>query len=454
MEIEESSTSKPSKRRICSSNSDDDDEQQQQRHLKMKQQKTSSNVSTYNLYAPLDDENTSNDNNDSNNNNNSANNTSTKSSHKIKIPPIIVTDCRYNEIISILKALNVVDAYSLRVMSIGIKISVNCNATHKLLCEYLSSSKRKFYTHDLSKQKKIILAGLPILDLNVLKTGLLDADIDCDNIIQMKIKNTKYADHALYLVYFSENKNINLNQLKKVKYIFHTVIRWDRYISNRGGPTQCRNCQLYGHGMRNCHLDPRCQFCGDKHLTENCPTHQSTSGASTQKSYVPKCCLCGQNHKSNYDQCPRRLEFVNMSRQLASNNKNQRYSKHFNNSPSNNFNNFPQLPRHSTVANLTQSQVLQQPSQPTHPNIKYSSWFRNETSLDTCNIQLQQQHKQQANHQQQQYVNDNSDLFSSTELINITKEVLFTLKSCKNKSDQFDAIIKLTTKYLFNHHND
>lgn len=72
----------------------------------------------------------------------------------------------------------------------------------------------------------------------------------------MTTKNEN-PNHALYLVYFLDNA-ITLQELSKAKYILSVVVKWARYIHARNGPTQCNNCQLYSHGIKNCHLPSKC----------------------------------------------------------------------------------------------------------------------------------------------------------------------------------------------------
>lgn len=45
-------------------------------------------------------------------------------------------------------------------------------------------------------------------------------------------------------------------------------------ISSKNGPTQCNNCQLHGHGRKNCTLQPRCAKCAGKH--EQLPVRYQT----------------------------------------------------------------------------------------------------------------------------------------------------------------------------------
>ena len=61
------------------------------------------------------------------------------------------------------------------------------------------------------------------------------------------------------------------------KYLFHVKINWEHYKKNGDNLTQCRNCQLFGHGTRNCKLDPKYMICGDSsHTKDYCSMKETT----------------------------------------------------------------------------------------------------------------------------------------------------------------------------------
>lgn len=60
--------------------------------------------------------------------------------------------------------------------------------------------------------------------------------------------------------------------------------------------TQCRSCQLYRHGQRNCHADPRCVKCAQAHFGGDCPVPKDTP---------PVCALCSGPHTATNKECPK-----------------------------------------------------------------------------------------------------------------------------------------------------
>lgn len=394
--------------------------------MKQKQQRVSG-LQTYNMYANLatlensidDDTNT--------------NKVTLKTPNKVKIPPVTVTQTKYNDITNLMRTIKIGE-YSLRVMSIGIKIILSNMENYSKVCEALTKEKLKYYTHDTTKTLKFVLAGLPVLDIDEIKNALTLAEVDFCNVVQMNLKNARYTDHALYLVYFNEDSNMNVNKLRNHKYLLNTVVRWSRYRTHNGGPTQCGNCQLYGHGMKNCHLDPRCKNCGDNHVTNNCPKTQPDENDPEKSSFIPRCCLCGQNHPSNYAQCPRRIDFINMRVNASSRKRDRQHHVNVNEKKQ-----FPALPQRNYVNSFMQNQNEARQTNPMNPSTTYSSWFQTpETRQDVPN-------NHGTNHQQ-----NNNSKFTPTEIAAITTEVILALQNASNKFEQINSIIRITTKYLCN----
>jgi hypothetical protein len=63
----------------------------------------------------------------------------------------------------------------------------------------------------------------------------------------------------------------------------------------KSGPSQCHNCQGFGHGSTNCGHPPRCVKCAGDHPTKECQKTRETD---------PKCANCGAAHTANYRGCP------------------------------------------------------------------------------------------------------------------------------------------------------
>lgn len=226
----------------------------------------------------------------------------------VKVPPIICIDANYNDIINLIKATKI-ENYSLKYISMGLKVFCSTLDDYEMLCSSMKSNNVQFFTHDVSSRKtqKFVLSGLPNFEISEVKEALQQEKLEIIDVKKMKTKSDN-VNHALFLVYFNNNST-NLQNLRKVKFILNVCVDWKPYQQARNGPTQCNNCQLYGHGNKNCHLKPRCAKCGLKHLTSACMKDQQPQ---PEAQFIHKCCLCGGDHSSKDKSCPKRLSYIEM----------------------------------------------------------------------------------------------------------------------------------------------
>lgn len=145
------------------------------------------------------------------------------------------------------------------------------------------------YTPKEDKTHAFVLKGLyHDVDMDQIKKELIiDYKIPVKTIYLMK--GTKFQ---LYMIVTSNN--VMLKHLEQhVKYIDHTVIKWERHLNTKK-IIQCHRCQMWGHATTNCRASPRCLKCAQQHLTNQC-----------QKSLEDpvKCVNCGEEHVANSVKC-------------------------------------------------------------------------------------------------------------------------------------------------------
>ena len=136
------------------------------------------------------------------------------------------------------------------------------------------------YTPKEDKTHAFVLKGLyHDIDMDQIKEELtIEYDIPVRTIYLMK--GTRFQ---LFMVITTNA--ITLKHLEQnVKYLDHTVIKWERHINSKT-IIQCHRCQMWGHATSNCHASPRCLKCAQQHLTNQC----------TRNSEDPvKCVNCGE----------------------------------------------------------------------------------------------------------------------------------------------------------------
>lgn len=346
---------------------------------------------------------------------------------KPSIPPIVTTSMDLQAVRLLMDTAKVEKSrYFIKFMSIGTKILLQTRADYDNTIVELNKNKTQFFTHDIPSEKttKFVLSGLhdmPILDI---KSALLEAKINCLDIKKMRTKN---KDQCLFLVYF-EQKSITINTIKNVKSILSVIVKWSPYIASQNGPTQCNNCQLYGHGNRNCHLLPRCLLCAGQHNKDNCPSSKDIN-------FVPTCSLCADHHISNDPNCPKRAEYLTMRKSTSVHQKLRTASSIVNNQ------NSPQM--FNTISSKS-NQHKPPPRQP-EPQTSTSSatplTSRMSPSISYANIVNGQPN-----------IQAKDELFSTEELIQLTTELINNLTNCKTRCEQFQVVSNLAFKFVYSHH--
>jgi hypothetical protein len=185
------------------------------------------------------------------------------------------------------------------------------------------------------------------------------------------------------------------------------------------GPTQCGNCQKYGHGSSNCWLKPQCVKWGEEQKSSLCVYNIKDTKRIPDENV--KCANCGQLHTANFKNCSKQTEYIKIKEIIRENNIKKRKSGFTVNHQHQNYNNqFPSL--NNRFLTEVDSQTHIHSSKPS-----YSSFYKN-TSND---------------------VNPSAnDLFSNSECMNILNEFILKLQKCNSKIDQIRAIAKITFKYL------
>lgn len=326
-------------------------------------------------------------------------------------PPIILTDTAHNEIHAAMLKLGI-EKFSLKVTSIGVRVQTFDDDSYKKLRANLDLNKFEYFSHKSKNDKafKAVMYGLPKTDLTELKeffkTNLNIAPIEVFEL------NTKSSDpnNAIYLFHFNK-KEISMSDLAKVKCVFHTVIRWAPYSPKFKGPTQCRSCTMYGHGAENCKRNKICMYCASStHEMKVCPMNPTNAGTSPNSSgAILKCFNCQlnklpSNHSANDPNCPARNNYLSIRRKLNSRNARNSHQHIV-------------LNQTAQSAPATSRQIV--PPAQTIPSMTYADRLK-------PNIP-----------------NEQEELFSMAELMNIFKSAVNQLKQCKNKFDQIEVIASL-----------
>lgn len=337
---------------------------------------------------------------------------------KISISPIkVLTDNREN-ILKLLQGKGITN-YLNKKMSIGLKIICGSIDSYNSILNILKEGNIQFFTHDRKDEKpfKAIIHGLDGKSESEVKTELLRLGYKCTEVKKIIKTSNNYVD-TLYIVYF-ERGTVRMHDLRKnTKALFYTIIRWDFQKKIKNKPVQCRKCQMYGHGERGCNIKPKCATCAGKHRTADC-----------QSPAVIRCANCKNNHKATDPICPNRASFIEMRERFVNNNTLPNRRNVSTPVYNNNATNFPSVSKYSRVNGNT------------HHNF---SWNHHTNNNNNTNINNTNNNKQNSTPN-----NSPNDLFTQEEVMQLTFEMVSSLRPCKSRDDQFNVIASLAIKFLY-----
>lgn len=319
-------------------------------------------------------------------------------------PPLVV-DSKHS--FNVVTKLFDVDCLFKR-MSTGTRVITNSKEDYARCKNILDTKGFEYHSYESNDDKllKVFLHGLCKVDLDYLKKDLAE-----NNIVPVQLKEVTTprttSDDALYALEFKKT-DINLSQLKKVKYICKTAVQWKPHMKrNRGEPTQCSNCLMYGHGGRNCHRITACLTCGSTaHKSQDCPM-----GSRDPASIIVKCFNClkkgytNTSHRANDKNCPCRQEYLNIRAHVRHRNQ--------------------PLPNPEATAALAYS----------HENFPAAG--------PSASININQQPPSGALYSDVLRTAPQESLFNMDELLDIFQNAVEQLQRCTNKMQQMHVIVSL-----------
>lgn len=278
------------------------------------------------------------------------------------------------------------------------------------------------YTPHEDRLTKYVLYGLPNgSNIDDIRRNIAEKiSVDTADIKQLTLRNPRYVDEAIYLVYFKKPLSISLNTVKIISamQIEHQNYRvsWNFYKKGNG-PTQCMNCCRYYHSWRNCSMPSRCIRCNGDHPANKCP-HLNEDTKKIPE-HLLKCHHCGGNHAANNINCPKRPE-----QQEKPKNENRFKTGEYDQS-------YPTYNpyRHPKAVKPHDIQTIPQLIAP-QPRVR-PPWNNSE-----------EQPKIITGHK--------GDLFTPNQLMEIFLELTNVCLTMKSKIEQIQALGNIVTKYIIN----
>lgn len=344
-----------------------------------------------------------------------------KNSVKVsKPPPLTVFNIPISQLKTDLEFLGI-KGHEIKLTKYGTKIYTSTNDHFKLVKNNLILKKNEFYTHNLKEQQtnKFVIHGLHDMEIADISNELILNKINPCDIKKLNIRKPQRDMQTLYLVYFKKDQLTKIADLRNIRTLSQIRIRWEYYRHKQHGPMQCNNCMNFGHGALNCHLKPKCVRCGERHSSKLCPL---ISDKSQNNPRIPdislKCANCDGNHSAKFIHCPKRSEYSKALENIRKHKKTTTTTKQFKNAPELANANFP------SINNNTARPWSKTPNSSTfYTQQNHSRTFGNKST--------------------------ENDLFTTSELMIIVKEILTNLSNCHTKADQFQAIAEIACKHLY-----
>lgn len=343
-----------------------------------------------------------------------------------KPPPVVITTDVFSFSQEAFKSNNITQ-YHCKKMSIGTKVFLENFNDHSTLTKHLQHVGIDFYTHQSHEQKilKVVLAGLPKISVDTVKSELATLNVKPTQLFEMTTKNPS-QQKALFLLHLSGN-DVTLADLKKIRYFYHHTVSWDIYKPKQKGPTQCRNCSMYGHGTQNCFRKSVCLLCASRdHGVSNCPLKQ-TPAESKSSPTVFKCFYCSgknlpANHRASDLTCPGRKLYVDIRHNIMQKKRAGLESakrEQINNQTRHNFKAAPKPP---PLSQTYRDAMLPQQNQAV-PNGNVTTAVNDNYPPEVNNT--------------------SNDLLTTAELFRIFNSTLADFRKCKTKDQQIEVLAKL-----------
>jgi len=148
------------------------------------------------------------------------------------------------------------DFYIKRVNSGKHILQIDTVENFKQVIELLIKCNSKFYTYT-DKSEKFITLLLKGLDSAYQEDKILEelrslniSDVKFTKVLRFTTNKSKNDNKILPIFIIQITPESKINNLKKVKYLFHQVIRWEKLM--RRDTIQCKKCQRIGHAAANC----------------------------------------------------------------------------------------------------------------------------------------------------------------------------------------------------------
>jgi hypothetical protein len=318
--------------------------------------------------------------------------------------------------------------------SIGTKVLCKDQACYDKCIELLNTKLFEYhsYRNKANRLLTVYLHGLGKGLTSVVKNELTELKKVPVAINEIQTSNNDPCN-GLYKAQF-KRAEVTLGQLRSIEKINRTVVSWKPHRPRiSGAPMQCYRCLMFGHGGENCKRAIACMDCASRdHLTRNCPS-KNNNGVTEVKCFncISNNISSNLNHRANDPSCPCRQQFLKI-RQNAVNKLSV------------------------TKANTHQQFNLESNSFPELTSRSNNNWYFNRNPVYAPSTSSQKSTTSYAEQVKRSFIQptptleyeENEDLFTIDELLDIFLTAVLELKKCKSRIEQIKILKNLISNVI------
>lgn len=174
------------------------------------------------------------------------------------------------------------------------KIMLNDITDYRAVMKAIQENKVQHFTYSTGeeKTKRVVVRGLPI-------------DQNTEEILEELRRRGYKARSSKQLISFGPEKRLmplflvvfeqdaGADPIRDIQELCDCKVQL-KWFKPPSGPTQCYNCNQYGHFSKFCQCRPRCFKCAGSHPSKTCLKPVTEPAL---------CCLCGGNHPASSRKC-------------------------------------------------------------------------------------------------------------------------------------------------------
>lgn len=241
-----------------------------------------------------------------------------------KVKPIIIENTTYETLKRTINDLKINCHFQKMRAPGSFKVLSKTTKEKDLLMEKLSSKNHSYHTY---AEQNVREMEFVLINFEYYKPEKVQELLKAEGIQATRVNFLRNdTNNPIYKVAFA--KGTTLNELtQQNQYVDNLKVKWEKLINREKFPTQCKNCQYWGHTKKYCHHPYRCVKCSEKHEPGQCKRKKTDMDNENLK---PTCVNCHGEHLASSYQC---AAFIKHQQNILKRRKPQRQPREFISTP-------------------------------------------------------------------------------------------------------------------------